>query len=106
MEIEADDRFGRRDELVPCIDPECGDMAEPEQDGDHRYYACGCGMEFGYSRMQTTVLAEDADGNCSVGIPEDVRRAASQPMLTAMAKEKAAAPVDLGLTIGVRKDGQ
>lgn len=31
--------------------PACGDLTDPEQDGDLTYYACpGCGHEFGYAK--------------------------------------------------------
>jgi hypothetical protein len=63
------------DEPVPCFDPECaeaGGVAEPESDGELRYYACTtCGYEGGYEQVR-----QDA-GACSLGIPEEVRRAAS-----------------------------
>jgi hypothetical protein len=62
------------DEPVSCADPECPEpqpSAQPEADGDLRYYACACGMEFGYE-----VARQDA-GACQLGIPEQVRRAAS-----------------------------
>lgn len=63
------------DEPVPCHDPECaeaGGMADPESDGELRYYACtSCGFEFGYE-----LAAQDA-GACQLGVPEEIRRAAS-----------------------------
>lgn len=66
-----------RTTMRPC--PECGELTEPEQDGDHRYFDCqDCGVEFGYSRMETTVL--DADGHsCSAGVPDEIRKAFSRP---------------------------
>lgn len=71
-------------ESVPCADPQCRGRAEPEQDGDHLYFECvDCGYAFGFTRSET-VLQQPA-GTCSVGIPEDVRRAASQPMTNALA---------------------
>jgi hypothetical protein len=81
------------DEPVPCFDPECaedGGMGFPEADGDLRYYACPeCGMEFGYEQVR-----QDA-GACQIGIPEEVRRAAS------IAPAQDPQPVFLG-TIGRR----
>lgn len=86
-----------------CPDPDCGGLAEPEQDGDHKYFACvDCGFEFGWERVETSILAEDADGNCSVGVPASVRRAVSgigQPQEPPVPK-----PVSLGLTIGRRPE--
>jgi hypothetical protein len=87
------------DEPVPCGDPECaeaGGMAEPESDGELRYYACTtCGYEFGYE------MARQDEGACSLGIPEEVRRAASiNPGSIAPAQEKP--PVFLSTTIGRR----
>jgi hypothetical protein len=71
-------------ESVPCADPGCRGRAEPEQDGDHTYLECEtCGYAFGFARVET--VAVNPDGACSVGIPEDVRRAASQPMTNALA---------------------
>lgn len=65
------------DEPVPCLDPECaeaGGMAEPESDGELRYYACAvCGYEGGYEQTAP------AEGNCQLGVPEEVRRIASVP---------------------------
>lgn len=85
-------------EAVPCTDPECGGQAEPEQDGDHAYYEClRCGYSFGFTRTET--LALNPDGACSVGIPENLRRAASQPMTNALARSQP--PL---LSIG-RRDG-
>jgi hypothetical protein len=61
------------DEPVPCFDPECSGQAEPEADGDLRYHACAaCGFEFGYEQA-----GEQDAGACSLGISEEVRRAAS-----------------------------
>jgi len=82
------------DAPVPCLDPECaerGGMAEPESDGDLHYYACTiCGYEGGYEQ------AVPAEGNCSLGIPEKVRRAASIPL------SQEQQPVFLGAAIGRR----
>lgn len=69
---------------VPCSDPGCSGRAEPEQDGDHTYFECvKCGYCFAFQRLDT--IAVNPDGACSVGIPEDVRRAASEPMTKALA---------------------
>lgn len=57
-------------ELAEC--PACHEMAEPEQDGDVSYFSCGCGMDFGYQ-----IVTEDP--SCQLGVPEDLRRAASVP---------------------------
>lgn len=68
----------------PCADPRCNGRAEPEQDGDHTYLECEtCGYCFGFERAET--VAVNSEGTCSVGIPEDVRRAASRPMTNALA---------------------
>lgn len=70
-------------ESVRCADPECSGRAEPEQDGDHTYFECEeCGYAFGFTRLET--VAVQPDGACSVGVPEDLRRAASQPMTKAL----------------------
>lgn len=71
-------------ESSPCADPGCNGRAEPEQDGDHTYMEClECGYAFGFTRAET--VAVNPEGTCSVGIPEGVRRAASQPMTNALA---------------------
>jgi hypothetical protein len=87
----------------PCFDPDCAGVGEPEQDGDHKYWTCTtCGNDFGFVKMPTAVLAEDQDGNCSIGVPEEIRRASSAPMQRAMAGEQSRQPVDLGISIGRR----
>jgi hypothetical protein len=92
----------RQDEQRPCFDPDCGGIAEPEQDGEHcKYWSCAdCGNDFGFERLQPNVITEDADGTCQVGIPEAIRRSASQGMTKAISEEAARAPVEIGLTIG------
>lgn len=80
----------RLDDARRCPDGDCGAIAEPEQDGDHRYFECThCGYGFGYARLDT--LSVSSTSTCAVGIPEDIRRAASavteralgtQPLLT------------------------
>jgi hypothetical protein len=52
---------------VPC--PACGELAEPEQDGDVTFYACGCSYEFGYQRV-----AQEQDSSCQLGVPEEIRK--------------------------------
>lgn len=60
------------EEETPCRDPECSGIAEPEVDGGYRFYECPeCGFLFGYSRV------EQPDDVCGIGVPEEVRRAAS-----------------------------
>lgn len=59
------------DGLVDC--PQCGGKAEPELDGEHAYYACSCGFEFGYTRVEGNRL----EGNCQIGVPANVRKAFS-----------------------------
>jgi hypothetical protein len=52
-------------ESRPCYDPECAGTAEPEQDGDHRYWACAaCGFAFGYEKVAQTATV------CSAGVPQ------------------------------------
>ncbi len=63
------------DRSRPCVDPECGGTAEPEQEGDHRFYEClACGYAFDWYRVTEDTTESDS---CSAGVPEDVRRAAS-----------------------------
>ena len=86
------------DEPVPCLDPECaeaGGMAEPESDGELRYFAClTCGYEGGFE------MARQPEGTCQLGVPEEVRRAASfEPRQD---PPSAGQPVFLGTTIGRR----
>jgi hypothetical protein len=93
-------------EAAVCFDPECLDdtgtrsVAEPEQDGDHRYLVCTvCGGEFGYTRITPADLDPDIDGTCAVGVPADLRRRASAAMENTLA---AAQPLPL-LQIGRRR---
>jgi hypothetical protein len=63
------------DTRVSCGDPECAEpqpSAEPESDGDLRYYACLCGYEFGHQKA-----APASQDTCAAGVPEHVRRAVS-----------------------------
>ncbi len=81
------------DEPVRCGDPECPEpqpSAQPEADGDLRYYACECGYEFGHQ------MAAQDEGSCAAGVPESVRRAVS------FAPAQEPQPVFLGTTIGRR----
>ena len=87
------------DGVRPCANPEChNEGVEVEQDGDHLYFECEeCGFAFGWTR-----LSDQPEGNCSIGVPESVRRSASLPASTYVERERPGAPVDLGLTIGFR----
>ncbi len=88
-------------ETTTCADPACNGRAEPEQDGDHTYFECPeCGYAFGFTRLSTVAVQQD--GACAVGVPEDLRRAASQPMTNALA---ASQPLPL-LSIGRRPNAQ
>jgi hypothetical protein len=49
-------------------------MAEPEDDGETRWYACSCGFEFGYEQVRPA-----DDGTCAVGVSAEVRRAFPGP---------------------------
>lgn len=53
--------------------PSCGAKAEPEEEDGLRKYVCtACEYEFGF------VLAAEADeGDCQLGVPEQVRRSAA-----------------------------
>ena len=94
METQAESR--------PC--PICGEMTEPELDGDHRYYECesddceGGGYTWGYERISEGVRI---DGSCQLGIPESIRREASSPMEKAISSD--GAQVIAGLTLQVRR---
>lgn len=87
--------------------PLCGVLAEPEVDAELRYWVCeneDCEVplyEWGYEKIEEGVRVE---GNCSVGIPESVRRASSAPMEKALLDQKPVGVVDLGLTIGRRPE--
>lgn len=90
------------EEVCPMFPDMCdrSEPVEPEVDGDHKYKECpDCGYAWGYERVAEGVTI---DGSCSIGVPESVRRAASAPMETAIASERRAQPVELGLTIGRR----
>ncbi len=51
---------GWRDTALPCYDPDCAGVAEPEQDGRHRYHVCvTCGYAFNYEPV--------ADDTCPTG---------------------------------------
>lgn len=78
--------------LIPCFDPECEGIAEPEQDGDLLYFACTvCGSEFGWERI--VIQTEPA---CQLGIPEDIRRAAMRNVPGLDGAPKQGTPVTLG----------
>lgn len=76
-----------RSQEVPCPDPDCGGMGEPDQDGDHLFYECKeCGYQFGWDRVpQPAHVGDGAGGSCQIGVPESVRRAASKHMEGAIA---------------------
>ena len=66
------------DEPANCRDPECPypqPSAQPEADGQLRFYACPCGYEF-----PVEMASQDA-GSCSLGVPEHIRRMASREMV-------------------------
>ena len=75
-------------------------MAEPESDGELRYYACGtCGYEGGYE------MARQPEGNCSLGVPEEVRARYSQPPgVVTLKSGSESTSVFLGTTIGRRSE--
>lgn len=80
----------------PCRDPECSGVAEPEQDQDHcTYWACPeCGYEFGH-----VLIGKGEDETCQIGVPEEIRKAASAPMQAALAEQTKGLPM---LQIGKR----
>jgi hypothetical protein len=81
IEVQADAR--------PCRDTECSGVAEPEVDGEHRYWECQeCGFAFAYERIENPM-----GGECAIGVPEEVRRRASAPMEQAMREEQRGKPV-------------
>lgn len=89
--------------ICPMTPDECerSEVVEPEIDGEHMYYECpDCGYAWGYQRVEGLSV----EGNCAIGVPEEVRREASAPMEQAMRKEQQKQPVSLGSTIPVRKD--
>lgn len=62
------------EEKLTC--PNCGKDAEPEGTTDLRWWECTdpeCGYEFGYARLP------QPDSSCQLGVPAQVRRAASVP---------------------------
>ena len=75
-------------------------VAEPEQDGEHRYHECtNCGYAFGWARVDVLSVQVKSEGSCAVGVPEDLRRRASAAMNAALAAD--AEPL---FTIGRRPD--
>lgn len=84
-------------ETRPCYDEECEGTAELEVDGDHKFYVCDtCGFEFGHTKTDVVATGDDA---CAIGVPENLRRAASRAAERELAKD---APVTLGASIGLR----
>lgn len=77
--------------------PLCGAETEPERDGDFHYFECqneDCEVEaftWGFIKVQGPQI----EGTCSLGVPEDVRRAASAPMENALNPKTAT--VSLGM---------
>ena len=70
------------DDLVPCRDPIATGSGEEEVDGNVRYRVCQtCGFEYAYERVEISGEQEV----CAIGVPEALRRAASEPMERAMA---------------------
>lgn len=60
------------EEAVGC--PSCGEAAEPEDDGDTRYFACTvCEYEFGFRQVR-----QDAT-SCQLGISEQTRERLQPP---------------------------
>lgn len=86
-----------------CGDPECVDpitgarsIAEPEQDGEHQYLSCAvCGFEYGWRLVQTST-----DSACAIGVPEEVRKAASFNMEQALQEQE---PKGVPVSIGRKK---
>lgn len=59
-------------EEKPCRDPDCPGIAEPEIDGEHRFWWCTiCGFEFDYEIVSDLQTGD----SCQAGISEGVRRA-------------------------------
>lgn len=64
------------EEQVSCRDGDCPGPAEPEYDDGLMYFVCTvCAMEFGHRKVKQP----SAEGNCQLGVPEDVRARFSQP---------------------------
>jgi hypothetical protein len=77
-----------------CPDQDCEGVAEPEEDladgGVLRFFKCRmCETEFGYELIRD----EAAAGNCSLGIPEPVRRAISINDLTPAETKRVLGPL-------------
>jgi hypothetical protein len=68
-------------------------LAEPEQDGDLTYYACDCGHEFGYQRVQ-----QEQDSSCQLGVPEEIRKGYSLAHLATL--EGGPTPAEFNKTLG------
>ncbi len=87
----------------PMFPDECtnAEGVEPEVDGEHRYWEClECGYSWGYERVGDGLQIE---GNCAIGVPEEVRKQASAPMEKAL-QDQQGSQVNLGSNIPLRKD--
>jgi hypothetical protein len=93
----SDITFDITEDLVPCRDPDCDGLGEEEVDGNVRYRVClTCGFEYAYERVEISGEQEV----CAIGVPEALRRAASEPM------ERAMAPKAIPLTVRNSDDQQ
>lgn len=95
IQVQADARA--------CANPECENpMVEPDTDGEVSYFECEmCGFAFGYQKLPGMRI----EGSCALGVPEQVRKAASAPYEKAVRSaqgEQSTKPVYLGATIGRR----
>lgn len=77
--------------------PSCGDRAQPEQDGDLIYYACGCGHEFGYQRVA------QQDSSCQLGVPEEIRKGYSLAHAATLGGASPEEAVEFDKTLGPTK---
>jgi hypothetical protein len=65
------------DGAIPCYDFECPGSAEPESDGETRWYECTqCGYQFSFQ-----VVRQPDSGTCAIGVSVETRRAAPGPVL-------------------------
>jgi hypothetical protein len=93
----------------PCTrgPEECVGIAEPEEDGDTRYWECqDCGHIFGYE-----AAGEPAQDSCQLGVPEAVRHTGAaygpgwgSPDATPLADYLGGTSVFLGETIRRRPE--
>ncbi len=82
---------------IPCFDPECAGMGEPESEGDLSWFTCEvCNSEYGYERIPQTQASENS---CQLGVPESVRRIGSA-MGDPGQLEQPSAPTPVLVTIG------